>query len=727
VFLRALAMLAVRHTKVILATAVVLASLGALFGAGAASRFTPAGLEDPGTESSQANKLVSRATGNEAIPGFIVLFTTGEKAKSSGAKKSGGTSEILEGLSVALRIHHVQQAIQADRDVGKVRTALDVGPNFVSRDGTLTYITVQFRAGSERDHVEAARRLADRLSHMKGVKLGGTDLVTSQASSIVTADARRAELLAFPILLLLLLWFFRGLVAAVLPLLLGGVAISLTAAGLRLATEFVSISALVLIVVTALGLGLAIDYSLLIVSRFREELTLTSSVPEALVCAMTTAGRTVLFSSLTVIAAFASLLVLPEPFFYSLGLGGALVTAVVSIASLTVLPALLAPLGTRVNSLAPAWLQRSGGVVAQPVLTGRWYRLAMLVMRKPALVSVCATALLVALSLPVLGVKLTMPSMATMPSSTSVRQVSDTLDTDFKIDPTHISEIVTVDATRNQLASQRKSLRALPGVTAVFPLQRLKRRTVVFYVSSSYAESSNRAQDLVKRIRALPTPFQSKVTGATAAFVDLKTSLERHLVVGAFLVALTTFLSIFLLTGSVVLPIKTLLMNTFTVAATMGVLVLVFQNGFLHQLLGYPSAGAIEITQPVALIAIIFGVSTDYGVFLIDRIREVHDTGTSNEQSIALGLERTGRITTAAALLLCVAVGSLLTSRLVAAREVSLGLTVAVLLDATVVRALLVPALMRMLGERNWWSPAPLRHVHARIWRAELTPTAKPD
>lgn len=718
-FLGRVAAFAARHTKAILVATVLVAALGAVFGAGAAGRFSPAGLEDPNSQSSQANDQVARATGNEPVPGLVVLLPTGVKPKKTSAHKSE-TSVILEQLSVGIRIRRVEKIIEADHEVGKIRSALDAGLNLVSRDQSLTYITVQFRSGSERKHVEAAEHLAGKLDHIPGVKLSGTDLVTSQASKIISEDARRAELLALPVLFLLVLWFFRGLIAAVLPLILGGSAIVLTQAGLRVAAQFFSISALVLIVVTSLGIGLAIDYSLLIVSRFREELALTPDVPEALERTMSSAGRTVLFSSLTVIAAFLSLLVLPQPFFYSMGLGGGLVTGVVCLAALIVLPAMLALLGPRVNGFAPAWLQRSGKLISQPVLTGRWYRFAMLVMRRPAIVATAAAALLIALAAPALGMKFTMPSVSTMPPSTSVRQVSDKLSADFKVDPNRTNEVVTVGATPKQVAQFRHQIGRLPGVSTVAPREHLGRHTDVLFVTSKDGATSNSSQTAIRQIRAMAHPFQTKITGPTAAFIDLKASLNSHLLLGALLVALTTCLTIFLMTGSVVLPPKTLLMNTLTAGAALGVLVLIFQDGFLSGLLGYPKAGSIEITQPVVLIAIVFGVSTDYGVFLIDRIREVHDSGASNEQSVALGLERTGRITTTAALLLCVAIGSLVTSRIVAAREIALGLSVAVLLDATIVRALLVPALMRILDERNWWSPAPLRRLHARIWGRQL-------
>ncbi len=700
-----------RRAGTILAVAVVVAALAALFGAGIANRLSPVGLTNPSSESSQADALIGHAIGYESPPGVIVMLSLGP----SGHHPKGSVAAIMEGLSKGFQIHLLKQAIESDRAVGEVTSALDVGARFVSRNGSLAYLTVRFRAGSERAHVEAARQLARQLRHRPGVKLGGLDLGATQATDVLEQDAQRAELIAFPILLLLSIWFFRGLVAAMLPVALGASAIVLTRASLRLATNLLPISSLVLGFVTALGIGLAIDYSLLIVSRFREELALTTSVPDALGRTMATAGRTVLFSASTVIVALGSLLVLPQQFFYSMGLGGALVTLLVCIAALTVLPAILALLGPRVNALAPPWLQRSAQATARPMLSGRWYRLASAVMRRPVTVAVCACMVLLALAAPALGIRFTAPSSSVLPISTSVRQVSNTLASDFTLNPERTIEVVAAHATEGQLVHYHRTLARLPGTVSTTGFQHLGRHTAVMYMTSAEGAASAQAQQLVRRIRALPVPFERKVGGPTAAFIDLEASLSGHLLLVVLLVAVTTSLSIFLLTGSVVLPPKTLLMNALTASAALGILVLVFQHGYFHGLLGYSSPGAIEVTPPVLLFAIIFGLSTDYGVFLIDRIREIHDSGVENERAIALGLERTGRITTTAALLLCVAIGSLAGSRLVNARELGLGVAVAVLIDATIVRALLVPALMRLLGEANWWAPAPLRRLHRRI------------
>ncbi len=713
--------LTTRRAKTILAVAVGIVVLGAVTTLGVANHFGLLGLEDPSSESSRADALIQRATGNEPTPGFIALVPLAQHKSQA----KGQTAALLQQLSGGLEIHQVEETIESDHAVGKVTSALEGGTRFLSRNRSLGYLAVEFRSGPERTRIEEAQHLSHLLAHRAGVKVGGADLGTAQGIETINHDALRAELLSFPILLILSILFFRGLVAAVLPVVVGASAIVLTRASLGLTSHLLPISALVLSIITALSIGLAIDYSLLIVSRFREELLLTPRTQDALARTMATAGRTVLFSALTVVAALCSLLVLPQQYFYSMGLGGATATLTVCAAALTVLPAILMLLGPRINSFAPAWLQRPHAA-ARPASDGRWFRFASAVMRRPITVAIGASALLLTLGAQALGMKLIPAGAWLLPTSTSVHQVSDALNADFNTNPERTIPVVALNAPSSQLANYRNTLKHLPGTTSVTPVQHLKKHTAVIYVTSAGGIESAQAQQLVARIRNLQTPFKIEVTGLTAQFMDLKASLDRHLPLIALLVIVTTSLSIFLLTGSVVLPPKMLLMNALTLAACFGVLVLVFQHGYLRTLFRYPSPGAIEIAQPVLLAVVVFGISMDYGVFMIARIREIHETGVGNEQSIALGLERTGRITTTAALLLGVAVGSLATSRLPNVREVSLGIAVAVLLDATVVRALLVPALMRLLGERNWWSPKPLRRLHRKIGLSEDRLAAAP-
>jgi putative drug exporter of the RND superfamily len=336
-------------------------------------------------------------------------------------------------------------------------------------------------------------------------------------------------------------------------------------------------------------------------------------------------------------------------------------------------------------------------------------------MRRPGRVAVLSATLLIALGLPFLGVKFTSVDATVLPKDEAARKVDTALRTEFP--PGRTSPIVL--AVRGpqgpQLDRFARRLRALPGVAAVAPPRAAGRGHTRIDVFTPSSDLSDRSQSLVRTIRALPAPFEAGVAGRTAGFIDQKASLASHLPVALTLLAITTFVVLFLFTGSVVLPLKALLMNALTISAAFGVLVFVFQDGRLEGLLGYTSQGALESSQPVVLFAVAFGLSTDYGVFLLSRIKEAFDAGIPSREAVALGLERTGRIVTAAALLFCVAIGAFATSRIIFIKEVGVGTALAVLIDATIVRALLVPSLMELLGRWNWWAPRPLRRLHARF------------
>ena len=364
---------------------------------------------------------------------------------------------------------------------------------------------------------------------------------------------------------------------------------------------------------TGLGLGLAIDYSLFIVSRYREELAAVGPGAEALRRTMATAGRTVLFSSLTVAAALASLLVFPQRFLYSMGIGGTMVALIAAAVALLVLPAVLALLGPRVNALAPKRLQRASERDARPDETGGWYRLSRFVMRRPAPVAAGSAALLIALGIPFLGIKFTSVDASVLPKSSEARQVYESLRTDFP--PNRDTPIVIATETPEARSLARR-VEALPGVNGVTTPRPAGDGTAVVLAFTSSGSLTDRAQDLVGEIRALPG---TRVGGQTAEFVDRKDSLEAHIPIALAIVAGATIVVLFLMTGSIVLPIKALVMNVLTLSAAFGLLVLIFQDGRLEGLLDYTSQGALELTQPVLLFAVAFGLSTDYGVFLLGR------------------------------------------------------------------------------------------------------------
>jgi uncharacterized membrane protein YdfJ with MMPL/SSD domain len=701
--LNTLAKLATRRSRTVIVAALIGAVVAGVLGAGVADRLQPYGADDPATESVRADERLEDAGFHDL--GLIALVR-GVDVSSRQAER---------------RVGALAARISRDPAVGQIADYYNTGsPAFVSRDGRSTYLAVDLKPSDDKARSDAAKRIADRLEGSPGVTLGGPDLASEQVNKKVESDLRRAELLAFPLLFLLSLLFFRSLVAALLPPLIGGLAIVATFLMLRVASEFTSMSIFALNLVTGLGLGLAIDYSLFMVSRYREELARSGPGLEAMRRTMATSGRTILFSSLTVAAALVSLLVFPQRFLYSMGIAGALVALIAAVLALVVLPAILGALGTRVNALAPAFLQRRAERDARPAESGFWYRLSRLVMRRPAPIAVASATLLIALGIPFFGINFTRVDATVLPTSTSARQVDTALKTEFPPHRDSPIELATQGADRAQLAALRAEVTRVPGVAAVEPPRRLAGGVAEIGVISRYDPLSDRSEDVVSAIRALPAgPGDVQVSGFTAHFVDLKSSLANHLPAALAIVALVTFAVLFLFTGSVVLPLKALLMNVLSLSAVFGILVLIFQDGRLEGLLGYTSQGALEATQPLLLFAVAFGLSTDYGVFLLSRIKEARDGGAGDSEAVAIGLERTGRIVTAAALLFSVAIGAFVTSEIVFIKELGLGTALAVLIDASIIRALLVPSLMELLGKWNWWAPRPLRQLHARIGFSE--------
>jgi RND superfamily putative drug exporter len=473
--------------------------------------------------------------------------------------------------------------------------------------------------------------------------------------------------------------------------------------------------------VVGLGLGLAIDYSLFILSRYREELAVCGPGIEPLRRTLATAGRTVLFSATTVGGALLSLMAFPQRFLTSMGIGGVICTAVAATTALVALPALIAVLGPRVNALAPGFMQQASERAARGEERGFWYRLSYGVMRRPLPIALACSGVLIAAGLPFLNVKFTGVDASVLPTTSEVRQVSDTLENDFTEDPQSPISLA-VDAPRNageKLDDYVADLEKLPNVDAVSAPDRLSDDLWQIDVTPAHDSFDDRTQDLVKRIRADDAPFPVATAGEAAAFADQQASLKEKLPIALSTLIGITLVVLFLLTGSIVLPVKSVLMNFLGLSATFGLLVLIFQEGHLEGVLNFQSEGALNATQPILLFIVAFGLSTDYGVFLLTRIKEQHDLGAPNREAVATGLQRTGRIVTAAALLFSFALGAFATSEIVFIKLVGVGAVLAVLIDSSIIRALLVPALMAMLGTRNWWAPRPLRRVYERFGISE--------
>ncbi len=707
----ALAHLADRRARRIGLLAIAFFVVAGALGGSVASRLDPYGADDPATESVQAREALDHA--GFRIPGAIVVIRDAPVTTPAGRA----------------RIASITRQVRGMRDVKSVTGYANThSPAFLSHDGRSTYLSVTLTPTQDKSWQEAGVAIADRFAGRPGVVVGGPAVAQEQVNKQVESDLQKAEMLAFPLLFLLSLLFFRSLVAALLPLMIGGLAIVGTFLILRIASEFASISIFALNLTTALGLGLSIDYSLFVVSRYREEIAKDGPGLAAMRRVMATAGRTVFFSSLTVAVALASLLVFPQRFLYSMGLGGSLVAVFAALISLTVLPAVLTLLGARVNSLAPRFLQRRAEADARPTEAGFWYRLSRFVMRRPVGVAIASASLLIVMGIPFLSIRFDTVDPKVLPTSASARQAYDILSEDFPPYRETPIWVVVEGAGPKAVMQVGDRVRRIDGIAAVLPPQPLKRNLSVIQAISANPFASEASKGTVEQVRRIKAGRGAEVMvgGATAEFIDFQGSLVRHGPIALAIVIVATLTILFLMTGSVILPVKSLVMNVLNLSAVFGLLVLLFQDGRLEGFLSYTGTGALEQTMPILLFAVAFGLSTDYAVFLLSRIKEARDEGASETECVAIGLERTGRIVTAAALLFAVALGAFATSKILFVKENGIGTALAVLIDASVVRALLVPSLMALLGKWNWWAPAPLRRLHDRYGITETALRQKP-
>ena len=677
--LSARALLAPRRT---LAIASVFTVVAAVVGAGTPSRLSDsqADLDSHGTQSFRTAQLLKATMGPRAFPELGVL------APAEGKDNAHVLAELQKVANVVPKL-------------------------FYSRNKRTVLLLGYFHRNIS--PAAATANLVERLKPFPGVLVTGRTLVGEEFRTRVKHDLIRAELIALPLLLLLTLVIFRSVVSALLPVLVGGLTLVTALFGLRLINAVYPISILSLNLVSGAAMALAVDYSLLLVSRYREELRhglLTIDATRAMVA---TAGRTVTLSAATVAAAFASLLVFPQDFLRSVAIGGMLVSTTAALVSMTVLPALLSLLGHNVNALAPKRWQRSMERTARPEIQGFWYRLARFVMKRPAAIAALSMTLLVALGAPALGMRLTGLDVTSLPASAHTRSFEERVKTEFA--HSLFGEVLVVAHGNSHTIRSivARYFTKLPNVEAGLA-RRVATNLWELNLKPVGAPFAPDTENLVRHILALPPKFQ--VTGVTASYLDTAASLKARLPLALTLLLSTTLIFLYIATGSIILPVKTVLMNVLSLAAAFGLLVWIFQDGRLESLLGYRSQGAIALTQPILIGASTFGILTDYGIFLLTRIREGWDSGLSNRDAVALGVERTGRIISAAALLFCVAVGALVTSRITVVKEIGIGFAVAVALDAFLVRALLVPSLMIILGRWNWWHPRmPLGHRRERI------------
>ncbi len=686
--------------RTLMFTLLFVAIAGAIGGPLAGSLKSSGGFAPPNSDSQVATRMLERATGAEPTPGIVLLVDT-----RRGGRAAAGRIAALTG-----RLRQVPGVVRA------------TGPADVSRDGRQALITGTLSAAAD-DNGTAKTALA-AFAADRDVTVGGPAVANEQINSAVTKGLGFAELLAFPLLIGLALLFFRGR-AALMPLAVGVVTVLGTFLVLTGINHLYGLSVFALNLVIGMGLGLAVDYTLFLVTRYRQELAAGATVQAAIAATMTHAGRTVLFSAVTVACALATLTLFPQGFLKSMGIAGAAVAIVAAISSLLITPALLGLWGAK--------LARAGASPAASASGDRWYRFARRVMRRPGAVAAVTAAVMIAAALPAIGaVWSSANDSSVIPTGQSSRTVADALTRDFAgagRSPVTVaihapaSDAAAVTGFAHRIAS-------FSGVTGVSAPQRLGDSTWQVNASVAGDSAGVTAQHVVGEIRASSAPFDTKVTGDAATFVDQQNAIGSHLPEAIILLAVLTFIVLWLMTGSVVLPLKAILMNALTVGASLTPLILIYQHGNLTGLLGYTPDGGVEPTDFVVAATVVFALSTDYGVFLLGRIKEARDVqaaageAVDEREAVAVGLGATGRVVTAAAILLAVAIGAFSTSSISFIQEIGVAVATGVLLDAFIVRSLLVPSLMALLGRLNWWSPPVLRRLHARIVPAPERPAA---
>jgi trehalose monomycolate/heme transporter len=663
------------------------------------------GFTSPNSESQRASNLAASAFGRNDAD-VVVLYRSPAMTVADPAYRAAVTR------SLAALPHGRVTAAQTYWSTGSAR--------FVSTNRHETYAVLQLAGSSDDARTTSYNAIKNDLNAPRLYTLVGGNVPTYESiNTEVKADIGRAEAFSMPVLLILLLVIFGSLTSALLPLAIGGTAIIGSFAVLRVLTLGTAVSTYSINITTILGLGLGIDYGLFMVGRFREELRRQPNVQDAVARTVATAGRTVMVSGITVAVALSSLMLFPEVFLRSMGYGGVATVLVDMLAALTLLPALLALLGHRVNSLRVRRL-------ARPAVGhdhgGAWRRIAGSVMRRPVLYVVAIVAALLALGTPFLSVKWGGTDSRVLPASSQPHQVADALNRDFPVNATNPIEAVvqlpapvSSPAGHAALAAYTGRLGHVAGVTGA---QITGARGNVARVDLRYAPQaySTQAREIVQRVRAVPGPAGATVLvgGITAGLVDELASIGQTLPWMALMVGLATFVLLFLAFGSVVLPLKAIVMNAASLAAAFGATVWIFQDGHLSGLLNFTSTGSIDPSMPILMLAIIFGLSMDYEVFLLSRVRERYDISGDNTMAVADGLQRTGGIITSAALLLIVVVAAFSASGIIFIKLLGVGMVIALLVDASVVRVLLVPATMRLLGRANWWAPGPLRRLYAR-------------
>lgn len=735
--LQRIALLAIAAPRRIVAIAALVMVACGVFGIPVAKHLSAGGFQDPTSESAQATALLVNKFGQGDME--LVISVTADGGIQSPAARSVGT-DIAEQLAASPHVAQVTSAWTAPQSAA---------PALVSRDGK-TGLIVAGITGGESDAQKYAKELTDRLVHDRDgvtVRAGGVAMTYVQINGQSEKDLLMMESIAIPLSFVVLVWVFGGLMAAALPLAVGGFAILGSMAVLRGITLFTDVSIFAMNLTVAMGLALAIDYTLLIISRYRDELADGADRERALVRTMATAGRTVLFSALTVALSMIAMVLFPMYFLKSFAYAGIAVVVFAAVAAIVVAPAAIALLGDRLDSLdtrrLARWVFRRPDPVQKPIEQTFWYRSTKFVMRRAIPIGVAIIALLLLLGTPFLGIKWGFPDDRVLPGSLTARQVGDELRNDFAVDSSANVTVVVPDtagvapAEFDRYAAELSQIADVSSVSApggMFVRGRLvgppaaatgaKDGSAFLTIGSSaplFTDASEAQLDAVHAVRP-PGGESVQVTGFAQINRDSSAAITSRLPLVLGVIAAITFVLLFLLTGSVVLPLKALVLNVLSLSAAFGALVWIFQDGHLGAL-GTTPTGTLVANMPVLLFCIAFGLSMDYEVFLVSRIREYWvksgRTRADSDESVALGIARTGRVVTAAALLMSISFAALIAAQVSFMKMMGVGMTLAILADATLVRMALVPAFMRVLGRWNWWAPKPLARLHERIGISE--------
>jgi uncharacterized membrane protein YdfJ with MMPL/SSD domain len=705
-----------RRALAVLLAGIALTVAAGAYGFGVFDSLSSGGFDDPDSEASVEREAEQDAFGNRSVD-VVAIYSDDELTAD------------------APEFRAAVEAVVADLP-GDTLTAVvpyyDAPPTdgLVSPDGHTVQVLVSLE-GESQDEVMDNFDEVEPFLHADGLQtdLAGPMAVYNDVNEITSEDLERAELLSMPIVIQLALLIFGSVVAASMPALVGLVSMIGALAVVRVITQFTEVSIFSVNVISLLGIGLAIDYALFVISRFREELALLpdddpDAASTAIRITMVTAGRTVLFSGLTVAAALASLLIFPQAFLRSMGYGGIAAVLIAMLAALTILPAVLRLLGRKVDGGRLPWRRHRPASVGDE--HDRWARLARGVMRRPVVIIVVTVVGLLAIASPFLGVKWGSVAHRVLPDDAPAHIAADKLATDFGAEQS-TANLLLRGTSPADVAAYTSEVEGVDGIVAVQEVATEGDTTLLRAVWEGNSQTE-RSQDIVRDLRSVdPASGTALVGGLAADTVDLIDSVGDHLPWMGLIVVVVMLVLLFVAFGSLVLPVKAVLMNLFSITASFGVVTWIFSDGHLSDLLGFTPQGYLDATNPILMLAILFGLSMDYEVFLLSRVREQWDKTHDNDLAVATGVQKTGRIITSAAILLAVVIGAFSTSGIVFMKMLGIGMLVALLIDATVVRALLVPATMKLLGRWNWWAPGPMRRWWERYGFREEAAVEEPD